>query len=78
MVALASWSIKAYPGQGIYLWVLESNAAAQRFYEQMGGENAGVDVWTPPDGSALPKIRFAWPDTHALLTMHRKHGGALS
>lgn len=68
MRELAAWSIKAYPGKGVFLWVLESNAAAQRFYERMGGENVGVDMWTPPDGSALPKIRFAWRDAQALLT----------
>jgi ribosomal protein S18 acetylase RimI-like enzyme len=69
MGELAAWSIRAFPGQGIYLWVLASNAAAQRFYARMGGENAGSDVWTPPDGSALPKIRFAWRDTPALLAI---------
>jgi ribosomal protein S18 acetylase RimI-like enzyme len=69
MGKLASWSIKAHPGQGIYLWVLESNLAAQRFYKRMGGENAGTDVWTPPDGSALPKIRIAWRDVPALLAI---------
>jgi hypothetical protein len=68
MRELAAWLIKAYPGNGVYLWVLESNAAAQRFYERMGGENAGVDMWKPPDGSALPKIRFAWRDAQVLLT----------
>ena len=30
MGKLESWMIKAYPGQGVYLWVLESNAAAHR------------------------------------------------
>jgi len=69
MGELASWSIKAHPRQGIYLWVLESNLAAQRFYERMGGENAGIDVWTPPDGGALPKIRIAWRDIPALLAV---------
>ena len=69
MGELASWSIKAYPGQGIYLWVLESNLAAQGFYERMGGENAGIDMWAPPDGSALPKIRIVWRDTPALLAV---------
>jgi predicted N-acetyltransferase YhbS len=60
MGEVAAWSGKAYPGQGIYLWVLASNLDAQRFYLRLGGENAGADLWTPPDGSALPKFRFAW------------------
>jgi ribosomal protein S18 acetylase RimI-like enzyme len=67
MGAVASWSARAYPGRGVYLWVLQSNIAAQRFYARLGGENAGSDVWTPPDGSALPKLRIAWRDAEALL-----------
>ena len=66
MSELAAWSARLHPGQGIYLWVLASNRAAQRFYEQMGGENAGRDMWTPPDGSALPKLRIAWRDAATL------------
>jgi len=67
MGRLASWSARAYPGQGVYLWVLQSNAAARRFYHHMGGKDVGSDVWTPPDGSALPKTRIAWRETRALL-----------
>ena len=67
MSEMASWSVKKFPGQGVYLWVLQTNAAAQRFYQRMGGENAGSDLWQPPDGSALPKIRFAWRDARELL-----------
>lgn len=66
MEAVAAWSARIYPGQGIYLWVLESNLAAQRFYQSLEGENAGTDLWTPPDGSALPKLRFAWRRPEAL------------
>lgn len=66
MDAVAAWSEKNYPGQGIYLWVLGSNLAAQRFYARLGGENAGTDLWTPPDGSALPKIRYAWRSAEVL------------
>jgi ribosomal protein S18 acetylase RimI-like enzyme len=69
MGELASWSSTKYPGQGVYLWVLQSNLAAQRFYERMGGENAGSDMWSPPDGSALPKIRYAWRDIQTLLAI---------
>jgi hypothetical protein len=58
--------MQIYPGQGICLWVLESNIAARRFYEALGAENAGSDVWTPPDGSALPKLRLAWLSAEAL------------
>ncbi|HZP87152.1 MAG TPA: GNAT family N-acetyltransferase [Burkholderiales bacterium] len=66
MAHVASWSAKAYPGQGMYLWVLESNLPAQRFYARIGGEQAGRDTWTPPDGSALPKLKYAWSDAAVL------------
>ena len=66
MREVAAWSAGAYPGQGIYLWVLGSNLPAQRFYARIGGENAGTDLWTPPDGSALPKVRIAWRSAEAL------------
>lgn len=66
----ASWSAQAYPGQGMYLWVLESNLPARAFYERIGGEQAGRDTWTPPDGSALPKLRYAWRDLSVLLGPH--------
>jgi ribosomal protein S18 acetylase RimI-like enzyme len=66
MREVAAWSARAHPGQGIYLWVLGSNLDAQRFYARIGGENAGTDLWTPPDGSALPKVRIAWRSAEAL------------
>jgi ribosomal protein S18 acetylase RimI-like enzyme len=82
MGAVAAWSARIYPGQGIYLWVLQSNFAAQRFYQRLGGENAGTDLWTPPDGSALPKLRFAWRHAEALsagvanLSLHTTAGNS--
>jgi GNAT superfamily N-acetyltransferase len=67
MRAVAAWSARAYPGQGIYLWMLGSNQDARRFYARIGGEHAGTDLWTPPDGSALPKVRIAWRSAEALV-----------
>lgn len=66
MAEAARWSARHYPGQGMYLWVLDSNDSAKRFYARMGGEDAGIDTWTPPDGSALPKLRIAWRDAGVL------------
>lgn len=68
MGAVASWTARTCKGEGIYLWVLETNETARRFYERVGGQDGGRDVWTPPDGSALPKLRIAWPDSAALAT----------
>ncbi len=51
-----------YPALGMYLWVLEANHGARRFYERMGGVNAESDHWAPPDGSSLPCLRYVWRD----------------
>ncbi len=59
-------------GPALYLWVLEQNEAAQRFYRSRGGaavERAPVD---PPGGlperlhGSPSKLRIAWPDAAAL------------
>lgn len=63
----ATWAERMHPGQGMYLWVLESNAPARAFYERIGGAQVEHGTWTPPDGSALPKLRYAWRDFSALL-----------
>jgi ribosomal protein S18 acetylase RimI-like enzyme len=56
-----------YPGLGMYLWVLEANEGARRFYHRLGAINAERDTWSPPDGSTLPCLRYAWPDLSVLL-----------
>jgi ribosomal protein S18 acetylase RimI-like enzyme len=75
MGEVASWSAEAYPLQGIYLWVLESNIPARRFYERLGGENAGSGLWDAPDGCALPKLRIVWRRPEASLTMSDRRPG---
>ncbi len=51
----------------LYLWVLEPNDKARRFYERLGAANLGQDVWLTPDGGAVPKLRYAWQKVDALL-----------
>jgi ribosomal protein S18 acetylase RimI-like enzyme len=52
----------------MYLWVLEENLNAQRFYEAMGGANVEKTLCLPPGGDASrlngtpSKLRIAWPD----------------
>lgn len=44
-----------------YLWVLEGNQGALRFYEGLGGrqtDRAGIDIF----GQTLPSIKVAWTD----------------
>jgi ribosomal protein S18 acetylase RimI-like enzyme len=49
------------PDAGLYLWVLQSNVDAQRFYESVGGQRAGEGIWDAPDGHQIPEFRYAWP-----------------
>ena len=53
--------------RGMYLWVLESNDRARRFYERMGAAIDGHELWHPPDGSELPALRCVWRDVDSLL-----------
>lgn len=51
----------------LYLWVLQANAAAHRFYECLGARREGEDLWIPPAGGALPRYRYAWRDVGVIL-----------
>lgn len=51
-----------FPRIGMYLWVLEANHGARRFYDRLGGINKEHDTWSAPDGSTLPCLRYVWPD----------------
>ena len=67
MGAVASWCMRAHADLGIYLWVLQSNIAAQKFYQRLGARNAESSVWQSPDGGAVPEFRLVWPNAEALL-----------
>ena len=57
---LAEWAQARAPGDGLFLWVLQSNTAAQSFYRRLGAQEAGCDVWHPPGGGVVPRFRMAW------------------
>ena len=50
----------------VHLFVLESNAAAQAFYRRVGGNVAGGERHSLPDGSEAPVLRIAWASPDAL------------
>jgi GNAT superfamily N-acetyltransferase len=52
---------------GLYLWVVERNHRARRFYERAGGRIVGSEVHTMPDGESVIALRCHWPDPHYLL-----------
>jgi GNAT superfamily N-acetyltransferase len=56
---------------GMYLWVLEQNAAAQQFYRARGARHVETAAVSPPGGDpsrlngSPRKFRMAWPDAAA-------------
>lgn len=57
---VARWRMTEAPNQGLYLWVTQSNVAAQHFYASLGAKHVGSDAWNPPDGGIVPSFRYAW------------------
>lgn len=59
-------------GKSMYLWVLEQNTAAQRFYRASGGTCVEKAMVPPPGGvparlnGSPSRLRFTWPDAASL------------
>ena len=49
----------------VFLWVLEENQSARRFYEALGGEPAGKQQVTLGD-SELTEVAYGWSDIRRL------------
>ena len=64
--ATAQWCASTTAVSGLFLWVLQHNPHAHRFYEALGALRAGADTWTPPGGGALARYRYAWSDVERL------------
>lgn len=64
----AAWVTLNYPRCGLYLWVMQANDNAQRFYERLGGSNEGGEVRENAERGAAHVFRYAWPDAGALAT----------
>jgi len=67
MSEVAKWCGAELPGEGIFLWVLEPNMQARRFYERRGAAYVDRDLWSSPDGGSIPCIRFAWKNVRELI-----------
>ncbi|HLW54745.1 MAG TPA: N-acetyltransferase [Candidatus Angelobacter sp.] len=52
---------------GMYLWVVEQNQRALRFYERAGAKVVGSEIHTMPDGQNVRALRCHWPDIRLLL-----------
>ncbi len=61
LMQAAARQLQSLGHSSAYLWVLEGNQGALRFYEGLGGrqsERADLDVF----GRTLPSIKVAWSD----------------
>jgi ribosomal protein S18 acetylase RimI-like enzyme len=64
----ARFVAEGWPSAGMFLWVLEQNVDAQRFYAARGGACVGRDVVAPPGGDPTrlvghpAKLRYAWSE----------------
>jgi len=70
----AQAALDSSPASGLYLWVLEQNAAARAFYTARGGACVERQPVLPPGGDlsrlngAPMSLRFTWPDPATLLS----------
>ena len=68
MAASARAVLDSTPGVGLYLWVLDANAAAQVFYAARGGVEAGREMRGPfPGGGTALGRRIVWRDPAKLV-----------
>ncbi len=51
----------------MYLWVLEKNVGAIGFYERQNGLRKERAIETGMGNRPVEKIRYYWPDVHALM-----------
>lgn len=54
------WLHGRHPQLSVYLWVMEANARARRFYEHLGAYNVGTRLKLHPGGGYAPNCRYAW------------------
>jgi GNAT superfamily N-acetyltransferase len=63
----AQWLCGAHPRSGVYLWAMEANGPARRFYERLGASNAGTSSKLDPGGGSAPNCRYVWQHPRMLL-----------
>jgi len=61
-----TWLSLHYPGLGIYLWVLEANASARRFYGRLGAHNSGATTMETHGEAIVRSCRYTWANAELL------------
>jgi ribosomal protein S18 acetylase RimI-like enzyme len=67
MRQVGAWLMSNYGGCGVYLWVMEANHAARRFYEALGATNTGTVEKKNPGGGSASNCRYRWPRPESLV-----------
>jgi GNAT superfamily N-acetyltransferase len=60
LAEVSAWCLTEYAGGGLYLWVLEQNARARRFYESLGAKDVETKSSVPPGGGTTLGHRYVW------------------
>jgi GNAT superfamily N-acetyltransferase len=60
LAEVAGWCQTEHTGSGLYLWVLEQNSRARRFYESLGAKDVETKSSAPPGGGTTFPHRYVW------------------
>jgi GNAT superfamily N-acetyltransferase len=60
LAEVAGWCRIEHAGDGLYLWVLNQNARAQHFYQQLGARDVETRSSVPPGGGEILAHRYVW------------------
>ena len=60
-----AWMATTWPDAPVYLFALEGNAPALRFYERIGGRDAGI-ITEELHGNVVRSHRYVWPNPRVL------------
>lgn len=63
----ARWLRNSYARSSIYLWVMQANSGARRFYEALGASDAGIRSRLDPGGGSALNCRYVWRRPEDLL-----------
>jgi ribosomal protein S18 acetylase RimI-like enzyme len=63
----ARWLRDSYARSSIYLWVMQRNDRARRFYEALGAANVGERSLLDPGGGSALNCRYVWRRPEDLL-----------
>jgi ribosomal protein S18 acetylase RimI-like enzyme len=63
---VGAWLDSLYAELGVYLWVLEGNSTARRFYERLGARNSGVSIMETHGSAMVQSCRYTWPRAELL------------